>query len=280
MDRMTRTTMNRVPVLTGKLPSQGWRALLLVVSLASVFLAPAATYTAGEDSLAKFNRRVPDSTSASTSTLPEIKTGAKPGPVRTMPGPLPTLNRQLDVNAPPPALPLPNDVDGDGVTNDLDMDDDNDGIPDDIEDLGFDSRGGTIPCLQPGLNFQFPTLVGGTSLSSGAVYRFTNVTAGVDALLTIGNILNATITTLDDNSQGFTDAFQPVITFSGTGKPGIIFHFQFVNTGTNTPTNLLKRFGGTTYDVDGSTHPESFLFYSPSSGVRGKFEGIEKLKGA
>jgi hypothetical protein len=153
----------------------------------------------------------------------------------------------------------PTDSDNDGVTDDIDIDDDNDGIPDDIEDLGFDSRGGTIACTQPAMNFQSPVLVSGTALSPGAVYRFSNVIAGIDARLTIVATDNATITSLsnlDYTSSGFLDAFQPVIDFSG-------INMQFVLTGTTTPAVAITRFGGTTYDVDG-IQPESFFFYSPS----------------
>ncbi len=158
----------------------------------------------------------------------------------------------------------PTDSDNDGVTDDVDIDDDNDGIPDDIEDLGFDSRGGTIACTQPAMDFQNPVLDAGTANTPGAIYRFTNVLPGIDARLSIVAMNNASLVTVDDGAQGTPDSWQPVIDFTGIGTPGVDFNMQFVVAGTTTPPATVRRFGGTTYDVDGVTDVESFLFTAPS----------------
>ncbi len=158
----------------------------------------------------------------------------------------------------------PTDSDVDGVTDDIDIDDDNDGIPDDIEDLGFDSRGGTMACTQPAMNFQNPVLDAGTANTPGAVYRFSNVIPGIDARLSITAMSNASIVTVDDAALGTPDSWQPVIDFTGIGTPGIDFNMSFVLAGTTTPAAGITRFGGTTYDVDGTGEVESFLFTAPS----------------
>lgn len=165
----------------------------------------------------------------------------------------------------PQFMVLPGDWDSDGILDEFDIDDDNDGIPDDIEDLKFDSRGGALACTHPALNLENPVLESGSDLTVGAVYRYTNVLAGVDMLLTIVAIDNCSINELDQSSDGFLDAFQPKIDYNTTGVPGVEFNFVFVDAGTSTPTPLIERIGGTTYDVDGDTDDqESFVFYDPS----------------
>jgi hypothetical protein len=114
------------------------------------------------------------------------------------------------------------------------------------------------------MTFQNPVLVSGSPLATGSVYRFSNVIPGIDALLSIGPMVNATINSLDITGTGFNDAFQPEINFSGLGTPGVEFTMLFVNAGTAVPASSITRFGGTTYDVDGTPQAESFLFYAPS----------------
>jgi hypothetical protein len=57
---------------------------------------------------------------------------------------------------------------------------------------------------------QSPTLVSGTPLSQGAVYRFPSVATGIDAMVEIETISNAQLKILDDNNT-FPARFQPVI---------------------------------------------------------------------
>lgn len=88
------------------------------------------------------------------------------------------------------------------------------------------------------------------------VYRFQNVATvggqGIDALVTVSNINNATLTTLDDNNT-FPDRFQPVIRHDGGANTisSIQFDFQLVQAGTNTPLAATNVFFSA-QDVDGN----------------------------
>ena len=97
-----------------------------------------------------------------------------------------------------------------------------------------------------------PTLVSGTNLQQGAVYRYTNVLPGIDALVTLAQFTN--VTTLDqlDNPATFPARFQPVIRCIATSNTTcwVRFDFQFVVSGGNTPA-LLPRVVASAQDVDG-----------------------------
>lgn len=88
------------------------------------------------------------------------------------------------------------------------------------------------------------------------VYRFENVaTVGgqsIDALVTVSNINNATLTNLDDNGS-FPERFQPVIRHDGGANAisSIRFDFQLVQAGTTTPLAATNVFFSA-QDVDGN----------------------------
>ncbi|MFZ1528497.1 MAG: T9SS type A sorting domain-containing protein [Ferruginibacter sp.] len=66
---------------------------------------------------------------------------------------------------------------------------------------GFDACTGNSPVT----SFTTGQLVSGTALSKGAAYKFTNVTQGttvIDAIITVDNIYNATLSDIDDNNAG------------------------------------------------------------------------------
>lgn len=107
------------------------------------------------------------------------------------------------------------------------------------------------------LNFSdtAPTLVSGTALTQGAVYRFKNVASGVDALVTIATVSNATLTNIDDNtnpSAAFASRFQPIINHTSAVNTTsyIRFNFQLVVAGTTTPTSVTNVYFSA-QDVDG-----------------------------
>ena len=103
------------------------------------------------------------------------------------------------------------------------------------------------------LNFNdtSPTRLSGNALSQGAVYRFKNVTTGVDALVTIAQISNSTLVSLDDNSS-FSTRFQPVIKQIGANNTSYIrFDFQLVVSGTTTPTSVPNLYFSS-QDTDGN----------------------------
>jgi len=143
------------------------------------------------------------------------------------------------------------DQDGDGVVQVDDLDDDNDGILDVVEGFGYNIYNST--CVGEGSIFIFKDAVleSGSGLSAGDVYRFSNTVAGKDALVTIVSVTNATITSIDDDSIGIKDAFQPGLTFDNViGTPGAEFKIEIVNSGMSTPL-FIKSIGGVMSDVDG-----------------------------
>jgi len=143
------------------------------------------------------------------------------------------------------------DQDGDGVLQVDDLDDDNDGVLDVVEGFGYNIYSST--CVGEGSIFIFnkPALESGTALSAGAIYRFSDVVAGKDALVTIVSVTNATITSIDDDTIGIADAFQPGLTFDNVvGTPGAEFKIEIVDSGMSTPL-FIKSIGGVMSDVDG-----------------------------
>lgn len=109
-----------------------------------------------------------------------------------------------------------------------------------------------------GLYFSNPVLEVGVGATDGAVYRFQNVTTGIDALVTINgrsdslvNILN-----IDMNTSGFDAAFQPQVGYNNGTAPGpadwwMEFTIRFVEGGTNTPATMLE-FNVSGVDIDGN----------------------------
>lgn len=160
------------------------------------------------------------------------------------------------------------DKDGDGIVNDNDIDDDNDGI------LDVNEGGITYYNSQPGCgsagSYSFsnaPTLLSGTALSQGAVYRFASVASGVDAIVTIEKVVNATVPTIDDNASD-AYAFKPQTAFSGldNGDSAFVqYNLAFVVSGTYTPVASTDYFGNFS-DIDGSnSYGEQAWFTDPAS---------------
>ena len=99
-----------------------------------------------------------------------------------------------------------------------------------------------------------PVLQSGTALAVNAVYRYSNVTTGVDALVKIVAFNNgATLNTIDNNTAPTGSApdlrpfFDPELT--GSNARSVDFQFTFVTAGTNTP--LILDFAATGIDIDG-----------------------------
>ncbi|MFS4494097.1 gliding motility-associated C-terminal domain-containing protein [Maribacter sp. 2308TA10-17] len=167
------------------------------------------------------------------------------------------------------------DTDTDGIADAIDLDDDNDGILD-SEELNViigntqpDCTGETI------LDFSTaPILESGTALMQGAVYRFPNVTAGSDALVTIVETFNASVADIDNNSAE-AQAFRPRTAFdiSNVGKEGYIeYRIQFVNSGGTTPV-IVSKFFINVNDTDGNVdyseeiyveNPTNYIISNPS----------------
>ncbi|WP_296676105.1 GEVED domain-containing protein [Novosphingobium sp.] len=101
-----------------------------------------------------------------------------------------------------------------------------------------------------------PTLVSGTALQPGAVYRYSNVNFGIDALVRVVAFNNgASLATIDNNTAPIAGApdlrafFNPEL--GGADARSVDFQFTFVVAGTNTP--LPFDFVATAIDVDGDS---------------------------
>ncbi|MBC8769134.1 Ig-like domain-containing protein, partial [Arenibacter sp. BSSL-BM3] len=153
---------------------------------------------------------------------------------------------------------IPVDTDKDGIPDYLDLDSDNDGILDSLESSelssGFDCE--SIPKL----NFSnAPILESGDALSEGAVYRFSNITNDLDALVTIESVVSGRISTLDQNSVD-PEFFKPEIEFTttdGTRRPYVDLRITMVKTGTN-ETTVLNELIANFIDVDGNIQYQEF----------------------
>ncbi len=102
----------------------------------------------------------------------------------------------------------------------------------------------------PDYSFTSPVHLSGTDRSVGAVYRFANVKTGVDAIVTITAISNATLAVLDQTGQGWNAAFQPNITVPSMQNGYVEFRIDFVTAGTFA-TFIQPQVGITALDVDG-----------------------------
>jgi hypothetical protein len=83
------------------------------------------------------------------------------------------------------------------------------------------------------MTWQNSVLVSGTALQPGAVYKFPSVTTGVDAFVTVKALYNgATLTSIDDNTYGYSAAWQPVTrtpNVQGASESWVSFRIDFKN---------------------------------------------------
>ncbi len=67
-------------------------------------------------------------------------------------------------------------------------------------------------CVAPGMKFINPVLISGTDRAINARYKFPSVIDGVDAIVTVTDIVGgASLTSVDDNTYGYSEAWQPVV---------------------------------------------------------------------
>ncbi|CAH0998060.1 hypothetical protein EMA8858_04195 [Emticicia aquatica] len=125
---------------------------------------------------------------------------------------------------------------------------------------------GDIDCsVIPTLSFSSPTLISGTAGQVNAQYRFTNVTGGTDAIVTILSKSHADITIVDLDVPaatygGYDAAMQPIIdynwingggSFDAAGEKSVTFKIDFVDTGT-TNAKVIPNLVASGLDLDGS----------------------------
>jgi len=121
--------------------------------------------------------------------------------------------------------------------------------------------------------FHDPVLDSGTLGADGAIYRFSNVSAGTDALIRI-NKRSSSLVTLDDvdmTSTGNWSAFQPMVTYNGGNVNGPIswwmeFNIRFVQAGTSISIYQDSVYA-TAVDVDGDGATLQEQFTDLSSGT-------------
>ncbi|SMO96197.1 DUF2341 domain-containing protein [Gracilimonas mengyeensis] len=130
-------------------------------------------------------------------------------------------------------------------------------------DIVVNDPNSNLSCTAPP-TFSFDTysLEQGVPEQVNAVYRFTNVASGLDALVTIKAINNAILNELDDNSAGDQAAnFSPLfVTQNGTSNGYIDWEIRIVQSGTDIP--VKRSFSMTGLDIDGyQTGGESIRDY-------------------
>ncbi len=103
----------------------------------------------------------------------------------------------------------------------------------------------------PKLKFSKPKLVAGVAGRLNASYLFPDVTAGVDAYVTIENIVNgAYLVNIDDSTLGYYDAWQPTVGGNGLyGSSYIKWDFQFKDK--SGKKYKFSQLDATAIDIDG-----------------------------
>ncbi len=160
----------------------------------------------------------------------------------------------------------PVDTDMDNIFDIVDIDSDNDGILDSVESsaLSTEFDCDTIPTL----DFSTPpNLESGDALQEGAVYRFSDVTAGLDALVTVARLEDARIDNIDQNSVD-PEFFKPEIQFTTTDTnrtPFADLRISLVDAGTN-DVAVLDELIANFIDIDGNRqYQELNRFDTPAS---------------
>lgn len=104
------------------------------------------------------------------------------------------------------------------------------------------------------LSFQSPTIESGTALQVNTVYRFSNVSPGIDALVKVDSFNNgASLSAIDGTANGSPSAFQPELSPNvATPDSSVDLTITFVNTGTSTPT-AISSFHASGVDIDGDS---------------------------
>lgn len=109
-------------------------------------------------------------------------------------------------------------------------------------------------CVAPGMKFKNPVLISGVANQVGATYKFPSVITGVDAIVKVtGKVNGASLTSIDDNTFGYSDAWQPVVktpATQGAGESYVSFKIDFVKT-TDGSSHVFICFTLSGIDVDG-----------------------------
>jgi hypothetical protein len=113
---------------------------------------------------------------------------------------------------------------------------------------------------QADYNFKNGTLQSGRALQTGARYKFPNVKTGYDALVTITQISGGiTLSSIDDNTKGFDEAFQPIINVSSNSTGFAEFKIEFVEANTNSLA-IQQNVTATLIGIDGQEFSDGNLY--------------------
>ena len=133
---------------------------------------------------------------------------------------------------------------------------------------GVEAGTGTAPELQ----FKNPVLKRGQANKQGAVYRFSNVTPGIDAEVELKKFSSSKIVmqSIDLASMGWDKAFQPQFGIPGLVQPWqnwyIDFEMTFYEAGTNRKQRVAKMdLTALDVDGDGNSITEYAVFETPSN---------------
>lgn len=110
-------------------------------------------------------------------------------------------------------------------------------------------------CVSPVLVYHNPVLISGTAGQINAKYKFAAVAPGVDAIIEVTAIEGgATLTSIDDNTYGYSAAWQPVVhtkTTAGAGEGYVSFRIDFVKSYDNSISHTFPCFALSFIDIDG-----------------------------
>ena len=105
-------------------------------------------------------------------------------------------------------------------------------------------------CVAPAMVWENAVLTSGTAGQPGAVYKFPSVTPGVDAMVYLQSLVGgATLTSIDDNTYGYSAAWQPVVrtpSVMGISSSYASFRIEFKDSATGT-SHTFPCFGTTRF---------------------------------
>ena len=109
-------------------------------------------------------------------------------------------------------------------------------------------------CVAPAMVWKNPVLTSGTAGQPGAAYKFPSVTPGVDAFVYVQSLVGgATLTSIDDNTYGYSAAWQPVVrtpSVMGISSSYASFRIEFKDSATGA-NHTFPCFQLSFIDVDG-----------------------------
>ena len=118
-------------------------------------------------------------------------------------------------------------------------------------------------CVAPDMAYANPVLVSGTAGQINAMYKFPSVTPGVDAYIKVLDIVGgASLTSIDDNTFGYSAAWQPVVktpTEQGVSESYVSFNVDYRNS-IDSSLHAFECFSLSFIDVDGDNqHVREFV---------------------